>query len=83
MNALNLAVVDWSRSRRADLTEVPSAMTVGEFMPEIREAMELARDTPYALIYEGTKLARNLTLAEAGVQEGAEMVIAPEVSAGR
>jgi SUMO-like protein len=82
MTALNLAIVDWSRSRRADFTEVPSDTTMGELVTEVKEAMQLARDTPFHIIYGGTKLQRDLTLDEVGVEDGEEITIAPEVSAG-
>ena len=82
MAALNLAVVDWNRSRRAEISEVPSDFTVGELLSEVSEEMRLPRETPYHLIYGGQKLPRTTTLEEAGIEDGEEVVIAPEVSAG-
>jgi len=55
---------------------------VGELLQEIREAMHLGRETLYHLIYGGAKLNRMNTLAEAGLQDGEEVTVAPEVSAG-
>jgi hypothetical protein len=82
MSALNLAVVDWSGSVRADLMEVPRDTTVGELLAEVKEALHLPPRTPYDLIHGGQKLARGLTLEEAGIEEGEEVTVAPEVSAG-
>lgn len=82
MAALNLSVVDWNRSRKADLSEVPSNTTVAELLDEVREGMNLPRDTPYHFIYGGEKLHRSLTLDEVGIEDGEEVTIAPEVSAG-
>ena len=82
MEALNLAVVDWNRSRRAELPEIPSDTTVGELLAEVREAMNLPRDTPYHLLYGGEKLNRSVLLKETGIKNGEEVTIAPEVSAG-
>jgi hypothetical protein len=80
--ALNLAVVDWNRSRKAELSEVSPTTTVGELLAELREAMHLSRETPYHLLFDGEKLHRSATLEESGVEDGAEVTIAPEVSAG-
>ena len=82
MAAISLKVTDWNRSRRAELSGVPSDSTVGELLSDVREAMSLPRETPYHLIYGGQKLHRTLTLEEAGIEEGEEVTIAPEVSAG-
>ncbi len=82
MAMVSVSVVDWNRARRAELSEVPSESTVGELLSDVREAMSLPRETPYHLIYGGQKLHRTLTLEEAGIEEGEEVTIAPEVSAG-
>jgi hypothetical protein len=82
MGALNLAVWDWSRSRSAELSGVPSDLTVGELLSEVKEEMQLPTDTPYHLIYDGEKLNRAFTLDEIGLADDAEVTIAPEVSAG-
>lgn len=82
MSAVNLGVVDWNRSVRAHLEEVPLDTTVGELLAEVREALQLPSRTPYDLIHEGRKLARGLTLEEVGIEDGEEVTVAPEVSAG-
>ena len=82
MATMSLAVVDWDRSRKADLSDVPADSTVGEVLSEVREAMSLPRETPYHMIHGGAKLQRTLTLEEAGIEDGEEVTIAPEVSAG-
>ncbi len=79
---LRLAVRDWSRSRNAELSEVPNDITVGELLSEVKEEMQLPRETPYHLLYGGQKLNRTLTLQEIGIEDEAEVTIAPEVSAG-
>lgn len=80
--ALKLAVRDWSRSRHATLFGIPTDVTVGELLAEVRDEMELPRETPFHLLYDGQKLNRTLTLEEIGLEDEAEMTIAPEVSAG-
>jgi hypothetical protein len=80
--ALRLAVRDWSRSRNAELSEVPTDITIGELLSEVKEEMHLPRETPYHLLYSGQKLNRSLTLQEIGIEDEAEVTIAPEVSAG-
>jgi len=82
MSALSLAVTDWNHSQRAELPEVPASTTVGELLSAIREAMHLRRETPYHLIYGGEKLHRARTLEEVGIEDGEEVTVAPEVSAG-
>ena len=82
MNAMSLNIVDWNRSRKAEIADVPSSTTVGELLQEIREAMHLGRETLYHLIYGGAKLNRTSSLEEAGLQDGEEVTVAPEVSAG-
>src|SRR3990172_6764897 len=72
MAVVSLSVVDWNRSRRAELSEVPADSTVGELLSDVREAMSLPRETPYHLIYGGQKLHRTLTLEEAGGGGGGE-----------
>jgi hypothetical protein len=79
---MNLAVVDWNRSWRADLFEIPPDTTVGELLSEVREEMKLPQDTPYHLLYGGEKLNRSVPLEETGISDGEEITIAPEVSAG-
>ena len=44
--------------------------------------MHLPRETLYHLIYGGQKPPRTTTLEGAGIEDGEEVVIAPEVSAG-
>lgn len=82
MATLALEVTDWNASRRAELPEVPDDLEVSNLIDEVREALNLPRDTPYSLIHDGQKLNRADTLQEAGVRTGEELTIAPEVSAG-
>jgi hypothetical protein len=81
MSALALDVVEWNRSRRAELSDVPADTTVGELLSEISEAMALG-ESRYHLIYEGQRLHSHQTLDEIGIEAGDEVTIAPEVSAG-
>jgi hypothetical protein len=81
MHTLTLEVTDWSRSQFADLPDLPSTMTVGEVLDEVRDAMSLPREA-YHLLFDGQKLNRTATLEDAGVETGDELTIAPEVSAG-
>jgi len=82
MATLELTVLDWSGSSRADLSDVPSDITVGELLAEVKGTMGLPARTPYGLVRNGHKVARGLTLDEAGIASGEEVTIAPEVSAG-
>jgi hypothetical protein len=81
MQTLTVEIADWSRSQVAELNDVPFDITVEELLEDAQEAMSLPGDT-YHLLREGEKLARGSTLAEAGVESGDELTIAPEVSAG-
>jgi hypothetical protein len=83
MGTIALEVTDWNESRHADLPEVPDDITVSELIGEIRDAMSLAPDTAYELIYAGEKLNRSALIEETGVRSGDQLTIAPEVSAGR
>jgi hypothetical protein len=79
---LKLAVSDWSRTHTANLWDIPADITVGELLTEVRDEMQLPRETPFHLLYDGQKLNRTLTLEEIGIEDDAEVTIAPEVSAG-
>jgi hypothetical protein len=80
--ALSLSVVDWNRTRRADLSEVPTYTTVAELLSAVKDALNLPRETLYHLLWGGEKLNRSATLDETGLEDGAEVTVAPEVSAG-
>jgi hypothetical protein len=82
MRTIELEVVDWNQSRRATIPEVPSDITVGELLANLSEAMTLSEDTRHYLIHDGQRLNNHQTLEEIGVDEAAEMTIAPEVVAG-
>ena len=82
MATISLAVSDWNASRRVDLADVPSDLTIGEIITEVRNALSLPNDTPYHLVHKGEKLTRGATLDEVGVENQDEITIAPEVSAG-
>ena len=82
MTTMTVEVKDWSASRRAEVSDVPTEMTVGELIGEVRDAMSLPRGTPYHLVHDGVKLNRGTTLADAGVRPESELTISPEVSAG-
>jgi hypothetical protein len=62
--------------------EIPVDTTVGEIVSEMVRALSLPRDTTYSAEYQGRKLNRSDTLEEAGLEEGAELVLHPEVTAG-
>jgi hypothetical protein len=81
MSTVDLQVVDWTRSRRAE-AEVPVDTTIGELLAEVQDALSLSRETPYHLIHQGRKLNRSETLEEIGIEPGDEFTVAPEVSAG-
>lgn len=82
MSAVNVSVLDWTESRRADLEEVPTATTVGELLDSVKEAMALPSGTPYDLIRRDEKLPRGMTLEQVGVEDGEELTVTPLVSAG-
>jgi len=82
MDALSLAVEYWSGSPRAEFTQVPSDITVGELLREVTEAMRLPRRTPFKLVRSKRELPRAHTLKELGIENGTTLEVAPEVSAG-
>jgi hypothetical protein len=82
MQTMTIDVTDWSRSQVAELPDLPQETTVGELLDELEDAMALPRKN-YHLLFNGEKLNRSETLLDAGVESGAELTIAPEVSAGR
>jgi hypothetical protein len=57
-------------------------MTVGELLAEAKVELGLPPRTPYHVVHNDTKLSHGLTLEEVGVQDEAEVTVAPEVSAG-
>lgn len=79
---VNLSVRDWDNTRRAHLEDVPRSATVAEILEEVRRAMELSTDTSYQLLHGDRQLNQLESLAEAGVESGAELEILPEVQAG-
>lgn len=79
----SVVVVDWNRSSRAEFSDVPSdTTTVGDLLDEARDALALSPGTPWDLILGDEKLARGMTLDEAGIRSGTELTAAPTVSAG-
>jgi len=82
MRTIDLEVVDWHQSRRATIPGVPSDTTVGEVLADLAQSMSLSEDTEHGLIYDGQKLLSHQTLEEIGVDDKAEMTIAPDVTAG-
>ena len=62
--------------------EIPMDTSVAEIISEMTRALSLPRDTTYNAEYQGRKLNRSDTLEEAGLEEGAELVLHPEVTAG-
>jgi hypothetical protein len=73
---------DWTRQRRARVSELTAEVTVGEVVDELVQAMHLPTDTPYAARYADQKLNKTDTLADLDLPDEAEFVLAPEVSAG-
>ena len=62
--------------------DIPMDTPVAEIISEMTRALSLPRDTTYNAEYKGRKLNRSDTLEEAGLPEGAELVLHPEVTAG-
>jgi hypothetical protein len=82
MQALNLKLSDWNGTQTLDLSDVSPETTAGEILADVTDYLHLSPGTPYHLIYQGQKLNRSSSLEEVGVEDGDEVVIAPEVSAG-
>ena len=79
----SLSVVDWNHQKRVDFQgEIESDSLVSEIVAEAVHKLDLPRNTPYAAVLDGRKLPRNATLAESGVEDQSEIMVAPEVSAG-
>ena len=79
-----LSVVDWNRQRRVQFNgEIELDSTVSEIVAEaLHKFDDLPRNVPYAAVLDGRKLNKSDSLAEAGVKENSELMLAPEVSAG-
>jgi len=82
MRTIDLEVTDWTQSRTATIPSVPSDITVEEILRQLNGAMSLSEDTSHYLVYDGQKVNGHQTLEEIGVEDRAEMTVAPEVTAG-
>lgn len=81
--SIKLTGIDWSEQKRVQMDGgVPSDTTVGEVLSEMVRAMQLPATTPYAAYYQGRKLNRADTIESAGLENEAEIVLSPEVTAG-
>ena len=79
---MTFTITDWSRSNLATLDDVAGDTTIGELVDEVTDAMNLPRHTPYSLVdRRQRKLPASVTVA-AGIEDGEEMQVADEVSAG-
>jgi len=90
MGNLNLRVVDVSGSRSSEVS-APDDVSVDRILILLVERLGLPLNSPdgqlmsYKLHHRrsGTQLLDESTLAEAGVQEGDELRLQPEITAGR
>lgn len=81
MQTVTLDIADWGHSQVTEMEDVPLDTTVGELLEEAQDALSLSGGS-YQLLFDGEKLSQGATLDEIGVESGAELTIAPEVSAG-
>jgi hypothetical protein len=73
---------DWTRQRHARVSQLTAAVTVGEVVEALVQAMRLPNDTPYAARFAEQKLNKTDALSDLNLPDDAELVLAPEVSAG-
>jgi hypothetical protein len=82
MTLKTLRGTDWTRQRRACVSQLTEEVTVGEVVDELVQALSLPADTPYAARVEDRKLNKTDALGDLDLPDEAELVLAPEVSAG-
>lgn len=84
-----LNVIDWSRQKRAVLNgEIDTDTRIVEITSMAIHALDLPKNVPYSAFVTSTdgqreqKLNKSDTVGDLKLKDGAEMMIAPEVSAG-
>jgi hypothetical protein len=90
MGAIRVRVLDVSGSRSCDV-EAPDDVALNRILVLLVERMNLPLNSPdgqimsYKLHHRrtGTQLLDHQTLVEAGVREGDELRLQPEITAGR
>jgi hypothetical protein len=82
MTLKTLRGTDWTRQRRAQVSQLDAEVTVGEVVEALVQTMSLPADTPYAARFEDRKLNKTDLLSDLDLPDEAECVLAPEVSAG-
>lgn len=79
---LDVTLVDWDGSRKAQLEDVPRTSTVGQVVAEAVAHLGLPLQHLYQAVYQGRELDPGQTLDELGVETDVEFSLAPVVSAG-
>ena len=90
MSSVKVQVVDVSGSRRSEVV-APTDVSVDRILVLLVERLNLPLNSPdgqlmsYKLHHRrtGTQLLEEQTLAQAGVQDGDELRLQPEITAGR
>ena len=90
MSSVKVQVVDVSGSRRSEVL-APTDVSVDRILVLLVERLNLPLNSPdgqlmsYKLHHRrtGTQLLEEQTLAQAGVQDGDELRLQPEITAGR
>ena len=90
MSSVKVQVVDVSGSRRSEVV-APTDVSIDRILVLLVERLSLPLNSPdgqlmsYKLHHRrtGTQLLEEQTLAEAGVQDGDELRLQPEITAGR
>lgn len=84
-----LSVVDWSRQKRAVLNgEIQSDTRIGEITNMAIHALGLPTNVPYSAFVARSngerqrKLNKTDTISDVTLDDNAELMVAPEVSAG-
>lgn len=84
-----VTVADWTKQKRAVLNgDINSETRIGEIVNKAIHALKLPSNVAYGVFISPAdgeakyKLNKSDTVAEAELEEGAELMIAPEVSAG-
>jgi hypothetical protein len=79
---LDVTLVDWDGSRKAQLENVPRSSTVGQVVAEGVAHLGLPAQHLYQAIHAGQELDPGQTLEELGVETDVAFDLVPVVSAG-
>ena len=79
---VDVTLVDWDGSRKAELEQVPRSSTIGQVVNEAVSHLGLPLQHLYQAVLRGRELDPADTLDELGIETDAELDLVPIVSAG-